>query len=151
MMKILLSFLLAFLALVTPLYAQQNKVPPIELYKTMLDINKTSGWVQFREYNGKQWVYFTPLVTLKCRLKEIRYSINSPDLDEVFPLGACHPALPFSVGDNIKPSDIALILNSNQAEKIAVQVIFEDDSESEVMVFEPCIAVGEATCASIVK
>ncbi len=135
----------------SPAYAQQNKIPPMELYKAMADANKTSGWVQFREYNGQQWVYFTPLVMLRCRVKEIRYSINSPDLDETFPLAACHPALPFALPSDSGPEAIALTLSSRQAEKIAVQIIYEDDSESEIMVFEPCIGVGEATCASIVK
>ena len=150
-MKSLIIIILAFFSFNGQALAQQNKIPPIELYKTMLEANKQSGWVQFREYDGKQWVYFTPVIMLKCRVKEIRYSINSPDLNEIFPLPACHPALPFNVGDNLQPSDIALTLEPNQAEKIAIQVVFEDDSESEIMVFEPCIGVGEASCASIVK
>ena len=150
-MKNLIIIIIAFLSFNVPALAQQNKIPPMELYKTMLEANKTSGWVQFREYNGKQWVYFTPLVTLKCRLKEIRYSINSPDLDKVFPLVACHPALPFSLPTDAGVEAIALSLSSNFVQKLTVQVVFEDDSESEIMVYEPCIAVGEASCASIIK
>ncbi len=150
-MKKTLLLLLALSSLITPVFAQQNKIPPMELYEAMAEANKASGWVQFREYNGAQWVYFTPLVMLRCRVKEIRYSINSPDLDQIFPLVACHPALPFSLPPDVGPEAIAITLSPNQAEKIAVQIIYEDDSESEVMVFEPCIGVGEATCASIVQ
>ena len=149
-MKKIIFFLIASL-LSFPSFAQQDKIPPLELYKTMAKANKANGWVQFREYNGKQWVYFTPLVMLRCKVKEIKYSINSPDLDEIFPLVACHPAMPFSLPTDAGVEAIALTLPSNQAEKIAVQITYEDDSQSEIMVFEPCIGVGEATCASIVQ
>jgi len=149
-MKKIIFFLIASL-LSFPSFAQQDKTPPLELYKTMAEANKANGWVQFREYNGKQWVYFTPLVMLRCRVKEVKYSINSPDLDKIFPLVACHPAMPFSLPTDAGVDAIALTLASNQAEKIAVQITYEDDSQSEIMVFEPCIGVGEATCASIVQ
>jgi len=149
-MKKIIFFLIASL-LSLPSFAQQDKIPPLELYKTMAEANKANGWVQFREYNGKQWVYFTPLVMLRCKVKEIKYSINSPDLDKNFPLVACHPAMPFSLPTDAGVDAIALTLASNQAEKIAVQITYEDDSQSEIMVFEPCIGVGEATCASIVQ
>ncbi len=150
-MKFFITFFIAGFLLITPSYAQQNAIPPMELYKTMAEANKASGWVQFREYDGSQWVYFTPLVMLRCRVKEIRYSINSPDLDQTFPLVACHPAMPFSLPPDAGPEAIAITLQSNQAEKIAVQIIYEDDSESDILVFEPCDGVGDATCASIVK
>ena len=74
-MKKILAFLLLSLLFITPSFAQQNKIPPLELYKAMAEVNKQNGWVQFREY----------------------------------------------------------------------------DSESEIMMFEPSIGVGEATCAFIVQ
>lgn len=142
---------LAVLAISAPAFAQQDTVPPVDLYKTMAEANKSSGWVAFREYDGKQWIYFTPLVTLHCRLKEIRYSINSPALDQRFPLPDCQPALPFSLPSDAGPEAIALTLSPGEAEKVAVQIVFDDDTESEVLVYEPCVAVGDATCAILVE
>ena len=65
-MRRLAALFLAIVAFSIPASAQQDAVPPIELYKTMAEANKASGWVAFREYDGRQWVYFTPLVTLHC-------------------------------------------------------------------------------------
>lgn len=151
MMRAFLVMCLVGAFLCPPAFAQQDRVPPVELYKTMADANKATGWVLFREYDGHQWVYFTPLVTLHCRVTEIRYSINSPALDQKFPLPECHPALPFSLPPDAGPEAIALTLDSHQAEKVAVQIVFDDGTESDVLVFEPCDGVGEATCAFMVE
>lgn len=140
----------ALLTWSVPAFAQQDRVPPVELYKSMADANKASGWVVFRNFNGQQLVYFTPLVTLHCRVTEIRYSINSPDLDQRFPLPACHPALPFSMPPEAGLEDIALVLPEGTADKVAVQIVFDDDTQSEMLVYEPCDAVGDSTCAWLI-
>ena len=59
----------------------QNLLPQ-SLYQAMLDANKASIWVAFLNFNGQQLLYFTTIQTLHCRLKEIRYSINSDALDQ---------------------------------------------------------------------
>lgn len=148
------SLILAVIIVVSiqlPAHAQQDRVPPVDLYKTMVEANKASGWVAFRDFDGQQWVYFTPLVTLHCRLTEIRYSINSQDLDQRFPLPDCHPALPFSLPPDAGPEAIALTLPLGTAEKVAVQIVFDDNTKTGVVVYEPCIAVGDATCAFLVE
>lgn len=45
-----------------------------------------NNWVSFRDFNGKQWIYFTHLESYSCGIKEVRYSINSDDLDKVWEL-----------------------------------------------------------------
>ena len=73
------------------------QIPEVAIYKAMLDANRQPGWVQFRDFAGKQLVYFTALQTMRCRLSEIRYSVNSEALDRRFPLGTCDPQQPFNM------------------------------------------------------
>ena len=125
----------------------KSRVPPIKMYKTMLAANKNQGWVQFRNYGGKQLIYFSALQTLHCRLKEIRYSINSQALDKQFPLVACNPQLPFSLPPKSGLNDIAISLPKGTAKIVVVQIVWDDETKSEVVVYEPCKDVGEQTCA----
>ena len=125
----------------------KSRIPPIETYKAMLAANKNTGWVQFRNFGGKQLVYFSALQTMHCRLKEIRYSINSQALDKQFPLVACNPQLPFSLPPNSGVEDIALTLPKGTAKIVVVQIVWDDETKSEVVVYEPCKDVGEQTCA----
>lgn len=129
--------------------AQDNsKLPPIAIYEAMLDANRQSGWVQFRDFGGHQWIYFTALQTMHCRLKEIRYSLNSKTLDSNFPLVACNAQNPFAIPPDAGVDDIAIRLQPGAAQSIAVQVVWEDGRESDVVVYEPCRDVGEQSCAS---
>ena len=130
--------------------ANAQEAPPVALYKTMAEVNKVSGWVAFRNYDGKQWVYFTPLVTMHCGLKEIRYSINSDALDQKFALPECNPALPFSLPADSGPEDIALTLPEGSAKTVSTQVVFTDDTISDVLKFAPCADGGDSTCATLV-
>ena len=128
----------------------KSRVPPIETYKLMLDGNRQNGWVQFRNYDGRQWIYFTAMQTLHCRLKEIRYSINSDALDQRVEVAKCNKALPFSVSDDaINGGLIYKSMPLGTAQWVAVQVVWEDDSESEVQKVKVCEDVGESTCGIV--
>lgn len=131
----------------TAVAQDKSRIPPIETYKAMLAANKNTGWVQFRNFGGKQLVYFSALQTMHCRLKEIRYSINSQALDKQFPLVACNPQLPFSLPPNSGVEDIALTLPKGTAKIVVVQIVWDDETKSDVVVYEPCKDVGEQTCA----
>jgi hypothetical protein len=137
--------LLLAMSCTAPSLAQD--LPDVAIYRAMLDANKASGWVAFRNYDGQQWIYFTPLVTMHCRLADIRYSINSDALDESFPLPECNPALPFSLPSDAGAETIALNLPLGTAETVAVQVVWDNDKESEVLSFKPCPDIGDSTCA----
>lgn len=130
---------------------EEAKLPQQSLYEAMLKIAKEKGWVQFRNFGGKQWVYFTPVQNLHCRLKEIRYSVNSVELDKSFAVVKCIKQLPFSYPPGTKPEDIALQLEPGTAKTVAVQVTWEDGKKSEMLVYKPCTDVGEQVCAVPVK
>ncbi|WP_377292395.1 hypothetical protein [Rhizobium sp. SG2393] len=125
------------------------QLPDVSIYKAMLDANKTTGWVQFRNFSGKQLVYFTPLQTMHCRLSEIRYSINSDALDKRFPLGKCNPHIPFSIPETDTVDYVYTSFPAGSVETIAVQAVWDDGAGSEIVIYKPCEGVGEATCAQI--
>jgi hypothetical protein len=126
----------------------QAQIPDVSIYKAMLDANKRTGWVQFREYAGQQLIYFTALQSMHCRLKEVRYSINSDTLDQTFPMAKCDPELPFNLPSDDSQNWIYIKLKPGEAQTIAVQAVWDDGSGSEIVVYQPC-KNPEATCAAI--
>ncbi len=143
--------LMAGLAMPSHGLAQDKSgVPDVSMFKMMLDANKT-GWIAFREYNGQQLIYFTNMLTSRCRLKEIRFSINEETLDQTFNMPACIPDSPFMIPADGGVEDIALILEPGVAKTISVQAVFEDDTETDMITFRPCEGVGDGTCAKVVE
>jgi hypothetical protein len=56
-----------------------------ELAQGKMILNMTAGsWLSFRDYNGKVLLYFTHLLSHRPVIKEIRYSLNSEALDQIF-------------------------------------------------------------------
>ncbi len=116
--------------------------------KTVLPMT-TGNWVAFRNFDGKQWVYFTHLVVYRCGLSEVRYSLDSDALDQTFPLQPCDEQNPHALDPVAFPPYLALPLGS--AEMIAVQVVFDDGEESETVRLAPCDVTGDQTCAVLVE
>ena len=128
------------------------ELPDMSMYKAMLDANRQPGWVQFRDFAEKQLIYFTALQTMRCRLKEVRYSINSDALDKRFPLGPCDPQQPFNLpADDADNKYIYLELKPGEAKTLTIQVVWEDGAGSEIVTYRACDHIGESTCARIKK
>ena len=127
----------------------KSRVIPLNQLKSIVSATKASGWVAFKDHSGGQNLYFSHLVSWRCGMKEVRYSINSKDLDQVFPLAKCNPQIPNNVPDD--PKWILLILERGTAKTVAVQVLFEDDTLSEMAVYEPCDDVGDQACTWLVE
>ncbi len=101
---------------------------PPEQIKQILNMTKSS-WVSFRDFNGKQLIYFTHLESYTCGIKTVRYSINSDALDQTWELQPCDAQNP-----NVVTKDIVyLTLPPGRAKSIAVQLTFADGSESEIV------------------
>ena len=69
-------------------------------------------------------------------------------LPRVFPLPECNPLLPNNIGQNDK---IYLTEKLNSVTSVAVQIQFEDDSLTDIHIFQPCPGAGEATCAQRIE
>src|SRR3954466_14679559 len=56
-----------------------------QMAQSKMILNMTSGsWLSFRDYEGKVLLYFTHLMGHREVLKEIRYSLNSDKVDQLF-------------------------------------------------------------------
>ena len=159
-MNLIPRFLLVLVlaAFCLPAHAQESEedeykpeLPDMQIYKAMLEANRQPGWVQFREFSGRQLIYFTALQTMRCRLSEIRYSVNSEALDQRFPLGECDMEQPFNVpADDPEGRYLYLSLDAHEAKTLTIQVVWADGSGSEIVTYRPCDN-PEATCARIKK
>ena len=105
---------------------------PNDQMKKILNLTQNS-WVSFRDFNGKQLIYFTHLEAYTCGIKEVHYSLNNDDLDKVWELDSCE-----SEGiSSIKKDIIYLTLPLETAKSIAVQLVFSDGTKSEVLHKKP--------------
>lgn len=53
-------------------------------------LTATKGqWIAVREYDGQDIIYFTQLLSWRCGLSAIRYSVNSGPM-QVYPMPPCH-------------------------------------------------------------
>jgi hypothetical protein len=127
--------------------ARAQTLPPIETFKQMANAAATQ-WVAFRDFNGRQLVYFTTVVSYACGLTEIRWSMNSDSLDQNWPVPKCNEYLPFAINTDNK---IYETLKLNTAKTISVQLVFKDGTATDTLTYAPCPGVGEATCARRVE
>jgi len=119
----------------------------VGLEKQVLPLTK-ANWLTFRNYDGRQLVYFTHLVVYRCGLSEIRYSINSDALDQRYALSACDPQRPNETPEDELPF---LTLPLGSAQSISVQIVYSDGEASEALRFVPCDITDEGTCAKLVE
>ena len=94
----------------------------------ILDMTRGS-WAYFRDYNGRQLVYFTHLEAYRCGIAAVRYSINTDALDRHWMLQPCDPNKPHNITTD-KPY-IALPLGA--AKSITVQLTFKDGGKSQLV------------------
>jgi hypothetical protein len=126
-MKQINSFIIAVLLLLLGFTFSANAMQPKDM-KKILNLTQNS-WVSFRDFNGKQLIYFTHLEAYTCGIKAVHYSINSDDLDKVWELQPCE-----SKGiSGVKKELIYLTLPLGTAKSIAIQLLFVDGTKSEVI------------------
>ena len=106
-----------------------------------------ANWIAFRNYDGKQWVYFTHLVTYHCGLKAIQYGVNGAAPAIAFPVPACKAERPLGVDPAKDRIYFTAPLNAVRA--LTVVVTFADGSRSAPATFEPCAVSGDTTCGKL--
>lgn len=126
---------------------RSDVIPPLDIFKTMASDLKPEGWITFQALGGEQIISFAPVLSLRCRLKEIKYSIDSKMLDKTFPVPACNPEYPFRVDTQSVHNPYILQLPGGTAQAIAVQLTWDDGTTSNTVYYEPCRAVGAVACA----
>lgn len=93
--------------------------------KRVLNLTKSS-WAHFRDFNGKQLIYFTHLEAYRCAIKSVRYSLNGDALDRQWALQPCDPAKPH----NIETDRPYVSLPLQSAQSITVELTYLDGSKS---------------------
>ncbi len=76
-------------------------------------------------------VYFTHLISYRCGIKEVRYSIGEGAPDKIWPLPKCDPSNPHSVPHKAKI--YAKIPPSTKS--MQVQLVYHNGNESQVRKF----------------
>lgn len=123
---------------------------PIPLSLVKQALNSTTGnWVSFRNFDGRQWLYLSHVLTWKCGLKEVRYAINSSALTERWPLPACNPQNPYALDPEAE--HIYTYFAPDSVSFVSVQLVFADGTETDVMTYVPCDVAGEQSCAALVQ
>ncbi|MEM7302325.1 MAG: caspase family protein [Pseudomonadota bacterium] len=102
--------------------------------KMILDRFAT-GWISYRDYDGKLLAYFSHLVSYRCAIERIEYSIDSEDLDRTFDLLPCDPNDPHSINFGKKTSKIHISIPRDSS-FMSVRLMYRDGTESDLKRFE---------------
>lgn len=90
------------------------------------------SWISFGESKGQPVAYFTQLLAHRYALSEIRYSVNSDSLDQIFPLPEATDSNPHSASSENR----TFIELPGSNKYVAVQLTFADGEKSKVERFE---------------
>ena len=93
--------------------------------KRVLNLTKAS-WAHFRDFDGKQLIYFTHLEVYRCAIKTVRYSLNGDALDRLWRLQPCDPDKPHHITTD-RPY-VSLPLGS--ARSITLELTYLDGSKT---------------------
>jgi hypothetical protein len=97
--------------------------------RKILDMTATS-WLSFREFNGLL-VYYTPLISYRCAIREARVGIDTAVPDRVLKMPPCDPRDP-----SVIPGDAVPYLKLPAATKsVSVELTYRDGSVSEIKSF----------------
>jgi hypothetical protein len=97
-----------------------------QLAQGKMALNMTAGsWLSFRDYEGKVLLYFTHLLSYRPIIKEIRYSLNSDKVDQIYK---------FKPSDKmyISGDELPFIYVPADSQFASVQVTYKDGTTSPV-------------------
>lgn len=98
--------------------------------KNILEQLKT-GWLSFRDYNGKFLLYTSHLQSYACGIREGYYGLDTDTPDRKLTIQACNPKNPHAVSPNTK----IYFTIPKGTKKVAVKLTYFDGSQSEVVYF----------------
>ncbi|MEO6014723.1 MAG: hypothetical protein ABIQ30_14190 [Devosia sp.] len=143
-----LAVLLSCVSVVSPVLASESIFKSPSYARKFLDLHKDGpGWLQLQADGPRSWIYFPMLLQARCATSEIRYSVNSDALDQVFAQPMCDLTMPAGLPEDTKLSAISVSLGPPPVETVSVQVVFNDGSKSDVLTYTPCPDIGRGVCA----
>ena len=114
--------------------------------KPMLEATR-ANWVAFRNYDGRELIYFTQMLSFHCGIKDIRYGVNGAAAETAFPVPACNPANPFAL--DAAKDKVYLSVPLGSVTEVTVQVTYADGSKSAAATYTPCGVAGDRTCGKL--
>jgi hypothetical protein len=90
----------------------------------------SGSWLSFRDFNGVL-VYYTPLVSYRCAIRELRIGFDRAEPDRVLRLPPCDEANPFAIPANFTP----YLKAPAGTRSVSAQLVYGDGSLSPVKVF----------------
>ncbi|TPK09468.1 methyl-accepting chemotaxis protein [Mesorhizobium sp. B2-5-9] len=95
--------------------------------KQILDQFWTS-WIAFDASGNHGLVYFTQMLSYRCAIKEVHYSLNGAALDKTLPMPPCNARDPYAIPDDFQPYFKVV----ESVTSISVQVTYTDGTKSPV-------------------
>ncbi|RWL76417.1 MAG: methyl-accepting chemotaxis protein [Mesorhizobium sp.] len=95
--------------------------------KQILDQFWTS-WIAFDSGGNHGLVYFTQMLSYRCAIKEVHYSLNGTTLDKEFKMPPCDAKDPYAIPSDYQP----YFKVKDDVKSMAVQVTYTDGTKSPV-------------------
>ncbi|WP_292313900.1 methyl-accepting chemotaxis protein [Mesorhizobium sp.] len=95
--------------------------------KQILDQFWTS-WIAFDSGGNRGLVYFTQMLSYRCAIKEVRYSLNGAALDKEIKMPPCDAKDPYAIPSDYQP----YFKVKDDVKSMAVQVTYTDGTKSPV-------------------
>lgn len=83
-----------------------------------------NGWIGVREFNGQDLVYFTHLVSWRCGLYEVHFSINGGE-KESFPIPECPPDIANAMAIP-EGAEVYISRELGSVETVTVDLLYDD-------------------------
>ncbi len=91
--------------------------------RPILDATK-SAWIGVREFNGQDLVYFTHLVSWRCGLYEVHFSINDGEKEQ-FPIEECPPDIANAMAIS-EDTQVYVSRTLGSVETVQVDILYDD-------------------------
>ena len=128
-MKRIFTGILTALFFTLPMTAQAQMVDAAQI-RPILDATKKS-WVAVREWEGRDLIYFTHLLTWRCGLDKIEYSVNSTAADQNWAFFPCDETSsnPMALAPGQK---IYTGFDLNSVQTVTVKITYDDGGQDTV-------------------
>lgn len=97
--------------------------------KPILDATR-ANWIAVREFDGKDLLYFTQLLSWRCGLSEIRYGLNGAAADKVWPMEPCYDTEPQPNALKMEGAEIFLTEPLSSIQTVTISVTYDDGTEA---------------------
>ncbi|RYH09989.1 hypothetical protein [Tropicimonas sp. IMCC6043] len=98
--------------------------------KPILGMQK-DRWLAVREYDGRDLLYFTALLSWRCGLAAIHYGLNGAAADEPLPMEDCHEGT--SAPNALSGDDPAIYIEAplGSIQSVRLRVTYDDGIEED--------------------